>query len=78
LLLALVDLGVDPGQGIYVGDTHIDQEAARRAGLDFIHAGWGYGQPEPPLPQLAQAPEDLLRLLPTGETRSAFAARSTQ
>lgn len=30
---------------IYVGDTVLDGEAARKAGIPFVHAGYGFGSP---------------------------------
>lgn len=63
LLLALVDLGVDPAAAIYVGDMAVDQESAARAGVAYVHAGWGYGQPTAPAPETAASPRELLRLL---------------
>ncbi|AXI89603.1 HAD family hydrolase [Streptomyces sp. ETH9427] len=63
LLLALVDLGVDPAAAVYVGDMAVDQESAARAGVAYIHAGWGYGQPTSPAPETAASPKELLRLL---------------
>lgn len=63
ILLALVDLGVDPSAAVYVGDMAVDQEAAARAGVPYVHAGWGYGQPTSPTPDVIVAPEGLLQLL---------------
>ncbi len=31
---------------VYVGDTNLDGEAARAAGVPFIHAGYGFGFPD--------------------------------
>ena len=31
---------------VYVGDTDWDYQAARRAGVPFIHAAYGFGQVE--------------------------------
>jgi phosphoglycolate phosphatase len=31
---------------VYVGDTGGDETAAKLAGIDFIHASWGFGKPE--------------------------------
>ncbi|MFI5662244.1 HAD family hydrolase [Streptomyces sp. NPDC051684] len=65
LLLALVDLGVDPAAAVYVGDMAVDQESAARAGVAYIHAGWGYGKPTAPAPETAASPMELLHhLLP--------------
>ncbi|MFF4173015.1 HAD family hydrolase [Streptomyces sp. NPDC001744] len=66
VLLALTDLGVDPADAVYVGDMAVDQEAARRAGVPYVHAGWGYGCPDAPSPVVAESPKDLLRLLSPG------------
>ncbi|GAA2342093.1 hypothetical protein GCM10010170_025990 [Dactylosporangium salmoneum] len=63
ILLALVDLGVDPGAAVYVGDMAVDQEAAARAGVAYVHAGWGYGRPASPVPRIVSAPKELLTLL---------------
>lgn len=42
LLLAVERLGSQPGQAIYVGDTSIDAEAARRAHVPFIAVLTGF------------------------------------
>ncbi|MGW0653317.1 HAD-IA family hydrolase [Streptomyces umbrinus] len=63
LLLALVDLAADPASATYVGDMEVDDEAACRAGVSYVHAAWGYGAPGTPEPRIAQSPMDLLRLL---------------
>ncbi|MCD2468620.1 HAD-IA family hydrolase [Streptomyces sp. MBT42] len=65
ILLPLIDLGADPSDALYVGDMAVDQEAARRAGVLYVHAGWGYGRPVAPAPAVAESPTDLLRLLAT-------------
>ncbi|MFF9016649.1 HAD family hydrolase [Streptomyces sp. NPDC014870] len=66
ILLALIDLGADPGDAVYVGDMAVDQEAALRAGVSYVHAAWGYGAPIAPAPVVAGSPKDLLRLMDTG------------
>ncbi len=33
---------------VYVGDTPADQKAALAAGVEFMHAGYGFGKPESP------------------------------
>ena len=45
LLLAMAESGVDPKDTIYVGDMETDYQAAVRAGIDYVHASWGYGFP---------------------------------
>jgi phosphoglycolate phosphatase len=44
LLVACAEANVDPAEACYVGDMSVDLEAARRAGLAFVHARWGYGE----------------------------------
>lgn len=34
------------GKTVYLGDTDLDGEAARKAGIPFIHAGYGFGKPD--------------------------------
>ncbi|MFF4534307.1 HAD family hydrolase [Streptomyces sp. NPDC001407] len=72
LLLALVDLCADPSQATFVGDTEVDHEAARRAGVAYVHAAWGYGSPGDPVPPTARVPKDLLRLLDENQCSSPF------
>ena len=33
---------------VYVGDTSKDEEAARMAGIPFVHAAYGFGKTEKP------------------------------
>lgn len=63
ILLALIDLGTDPARATYVGDMAVDQEAAHRAGVPYMHAGWGYGRPIGPSTLVAESPRELLHLL---------------
>ena len=35
-------------KAVYVGDTRKDQEAARAAGIPFVHAAYGFGEAEDP------------------------------
>lgn len=46
---------------VYIGDTSMDQDAAGKAGVPFIHAAYGFGQVTG-APKL-QAPKELLKLL---------------
>ncbi|OLT43750.1 hypothetical protein BJF85_21220 [Saccharomonospora sp. CUA-673] len=41
LQAALDRLSVSPADALYVGDTAIDEEAARRTGVDYVHVAWG-------------------------------------
>jgi len=43
LLYAALMTGVDPYNSLYVGDMEVDRIASNRAGFNFIHAEWGYG-----------------------------------
>ena len=42
LLFLLRALGLNAGDAVYVGDSHIDVEAAHAAGLRCIGAAWGF------------------------------------
>lgn len=53
LLLAMAEAGVDPKETVYIGDMETDHQAAVRAGIDYIHAAWGYGSPLESVPTLA-------------------------
>ena len=41
---ALLHLVKDARRPVYVGDSHVDAETARRAGVDFVFCDWGYGE----------------------------------
>ena len=43
ILFCLAMLNVDPQDAVYVGDMQVDYWASERAGIDFIHAKYGYG-----------------------------------
>ena len=45
LMIAMAEAGEDPSDTLYIGDMSTDYEAARRAGIDYAHASWGYGEP---------------------------------
>ena len=52
-------------RAVYIGDTRKDQEAARLAGIPFIHAAYGFGSadhPEGVIPSLSDLPAALSRL----------------
>jgi phosphoglycolate phosphatase-like HAD superfamily hydrolase len=44
LLYTMAFCNVDPIDTVYIGDMQSDYECAQRAGVDFIHANYGYGQ----------------------------------
>jgi phosphoglycolate phosphatase len=45
----------------YVGDTALDQETARRCGMQIVMVAWGYGEPDgsAPAPPLARGFEEV-------------------
>lgn len=47
LLQILDDLGVSPDEAAYVGDTAVDVETARNAGVTAIGVSWGYDKVNP-------------------------------
>ena len=50
----------------YVGDTHMDEEAAGVAGIPFVHAAYGFGRAERPagsIESLSQLPVLAKKLL---------------
>ncbi len=40
--IALEALGAEPASAVYVGDTEVDLQTARNAGLEFAAVSWGY------------------------------------
>ena len=47
-------------KAVYIGDTQKDQEAARLAGIPFIHAAYGFGKVQAPdavIQSLAELPD---------------------
>ena len=42
VLAALKELGVDKSEAIYVGDSEVDVQTARNAGLPVIGVAWGF------------------------------------
>lgn len=61
-LLSLMGLrGIDPSETLYVGDMSPDLQCARRAGVLYIHALWGYGEPEAPSTPGINSISDLVR-----------------
>ncbi|GAJ97979.1 HAD family hydrolase [Geomicrobium sp. JCM 19055] len=47
---------------VYVGDTLGDQEAAKKAGIPFIYAGYGFGDVKT-YDKMIHQPKDLLQIL---------------
>lgn len=48
LLAAIAEMQIDPADAVFVGDMPVDEEAARRAGIRYVHALWGYGEASKP------------------------------
>jgi len=44
ILLTMQKLSLKPSEVIFIGDMNVDLLTARNAGIQFIHAGWGYGK----------------------------------
>jgi HAD superfamily hydrolase (TIGR01509 family) len=59
LLVAASEARTDVRDAVFVGDMEVDRDAARGAGMRFLHAGWGYG-PCPPGAAQLHAPEELV------------------
>lgn len=64
---AMQALGADPGSTVYVGDSEVDIETAKNAGLPCISASWGF-RSKPWLidhgaQTFADTPEDLIKLI---------------
>lgn len=62
LFRAMLKCQRDPSETLYIGDMDVDMEAARRAGIDYIHADWGYGNCGLDIIK-ASIPDDLLKLI---------------
>jgi HAD superfamily hydrolase (TIGR01509 family) len=63
LLVAMAETGTDPADTIYIGDMDSDCLAAKRAGVDYIHAAWGYGSAIEAAPSAADF-DELYKLIP--------------
>jgi HAD superfamily hydrolase (TIGR01509 family) len=74
LLLAVTDVGVDPRDAVYVGDMAVDQQAAHRAGIPYLHAEWGYGTPGATGSVVLSHPRELLTALPNPGARQVVSA----
>ena len=44
IMFCLAMMNIDPQDAVYIGDMQVDYWAAHRAGIDFIHANYGYGK----------------------------------
>lgn len=52
VLMAMAEAGEDPADTLFMGDMETDWQAAQRAGIDYVHANWGYGRPLEATPAL--------------------------
>lgn len=68
---ALEALGAAPERTLYVGDSGVDYDTARNAGLRCVLVSWGYWDRERleklSPPRIADAPEELLNIIDTME-----------
>lgn len=62
VLRALIECHSDPSETVLVGDMEVDRLCASRAGIDYIHASWGYGEPGGNC-KVVQEPEGLIELI---------------
>ncbi len=62
LHMVIDQLGIEPSEILYVGDTLGDMEAAKNAGVQGVWADWGYGGKHTFEPMLHQ-PMELMELL---------------
>lgn len=46
LLVSIEEMGVTPATTLYIGDSSVDMEVARRAGCDSAAVAWGYNDVE--------------------------------
>ena len=67
VLSAAVQLGLSPEECVYVGDSEVDLETARRAGMDCVSVTWGFRDEEQLLAagasRLVRSPGELEALL---------------
>ena len=62
LFRAMLKCQRDPSETVYIGDMDVDLGAAKRAGIDYIHADWGYGNCSLDVIK-ASKPDDILKLI---------------
>lgn len=64
---AMKELGADPGSTVYIGDSEVDIETAKNAGLPCISATWGFRSREwltgHGAETFADTPGDLVKLI---------------
>lgn len=57
LLIAASEARTDVDDAVFIGDMDVDCDAARHAGMRFMHAAWGYGSRPEGVDQLRSAAE---------------------
>ena len=57
------ELGLQPADGLFIGDNNLDERASAAAGMPFVAAGWGYWEQGQSDARVLQRPEDLIPLL---------------
>lgn len=68
VLKALAELGSRPEEAVYVGDSEVDWETARQAGLRCVLVLWGFRDEDflrglPGVQAYLKSPDDLLRVI---------------
>ena len=71
VLKALEELGSRPEEAVYVGDSEVDWETARQAGLRCVLVLWGFRDEDflrglPGVQAYLKSPDDLLRVVTEG------------
>ena len=68
---AVRELGADPERCVYVGDSEVDLETGRQAGMDVIAVLWGFRDEEDlrkaGAVRFARTPEELFRMIMSDE-----------
>lgn len=62
LLIAAREARTDVEETVFIGDMDVDRDAARHAGMRFLHAAWGYG-PRPAGAAQLHAPAEIAGLV---------------
>lgn len=63
ILLALQDVGSDPGRSVYIGDDLADHQACTAANVRFLGAGWADAPTFPSSAEVLAHPRDILTIL---------------
>jgi len=62
LLRAILKCQIDPLETLYIGDMKTDYVSAKRAGMDYVHADWGFGDCNSDVLR-ASKPSDIMGLI---------------